>query len=70
MSEETRSRAWRYRVRALHPTTAKRKVVEAVGGWYDTREAAEGAARRFEQDYPQARVEIVREEGDVAPRLE
>jgi ABC-type glycerol-3-phosphate transport system substrate-binding protein len=60
----------RYRVRALHLTTTQGKVVEAVGGWYDTREAAEAAARRFEQDYPEAKVEVVHEEGAVSPRLE
>jgi hypothetical protein len=44
--------------------------MDTVGGWHDTHDAAEAAAREYEQEYPQAKVEIVREDGDVVPRLD
>jgi hypothetical protein len=44
--------------------------MDTVLGWYDTQEAAEAAAREYEHEYPQARVEIIREDGNVMSRLD
>jgi hypothetical protein len=61
----------RYRVRALHTSTgAASNVMDTVGGWHDTHEAAGEAAREYEQEYPEAKVEIIREDGDKVPRLD
>jgi hypothetical protein len=62
--------AMRYRVRALHQSTGHAgNVMDTVLGWYDTQDAAEAAAREYEHEYPQARVEIIREDGNVMSRL-
>ena len=44
--------------------------MDTVLGWYDTQEAAEAAAREYENEYPQARVEIIRDDGKVMSRLD
>jgi hypothetical protein len=61
----------RYRVRALHQSTGHAgNVMDTVLGWYDTQEAAEAAAREYEDEYRQARVEIIRDDGKVMSRLD
>jgi hypothetical protein len=61
----------RYRVRQTEITDDPvGQVSKIVGGLFDTREAAEAAARVAERDHARADVEVIDEDGEVVPRLD